>query len=359
MDRITTGFGVVPACTIGLDLADRWSEACVLDGSGEVTTRLRVRTKAEELREGLARWKGARAVLEVGAHSPWVSRLLAAEGFEVVVANPRRVRLIAETTSKSDRFDAEALGRLGRIDPSLLAPIAHRGERAQRDLAVIRSRDALVRARTQLINASRGLAKSLGTPLPSCSAESFGRRMREAFPEELYPGFGALLAMVERLTQEIRQLGREVERACVERYPETERLRQVAGVGPLTALCFVLVLEDPGRFASSRAVGAYLGLRPKRRDSGGRSPQLRITKEGDQLLRRLLVGASHYVLGPFGTDTDLRRWGLELAERGGKAAKKRAVVAVARKLAVLLHRLWVTKETYQPLGYAGERRRAA
>src|ERR1035437_9476712 len=133
------------------------------------------------------------------------------------------------------------------------------------------------------------------------------------------------------------------------RYPQTALLTQVSGVWTLTAMAFVLTIEDPQRFARSRDVGCYLGLRPKQQDSGERSPQLRITKAGDSYLRKMLVSCAHYIIGPFGPDTDLRRWGLKLCERGGKNAKKRAVVAVARKLAVLLHRLWVTGEVYEPL----------
>lgn len=167
-----------------------------------------------------------------------------------------------------------------------------------------------------------------------------------------------MLEMIQRLTQEIRRMDREIERLCRERYPEIERLRQVKGVGPITASCFVLTLEDPDRFETSRAVGAYLGLRPRLRNSGEHEPQLRITKGGDVLLRRLLVSGGHYILGPFGPDTDLRGCGLRLCERGGKAAKKRGTVAVARKLAVLLHRLWVTGERYQPVGYAEAKRTA-
>jgi transposase len=125
-------------------------------------------------------------------------------------------------------------------------------------------------------------------------------------------------------------------------------------VGPLTALCFVLTVEDPHRFERSRSVGAYLGLVPATARSGARDPQKRISKEGDEMMRKLLVSCSHYVLGPFGSDSDLRRHGEKIASRGGKNAKKRSVVAVARKLAVLLHRLWVTGETYDPL-YNGRR----
>jgi transposase len=345
--------------TIGLDLGDKYSEACVVDGSGEVLETFRVRTTQAALDRALSRFELARVVLEVGTNSPWVSRLVGRHGHEVVVANPRRVRLIAENDSKSDRIDAELLARLGRLDPSLLSPIVHRGEQAQRDLVLIRSRDGLVRARSQLINQVRGFAKSLGTRLPGSSAEAFPRRVRGVVPDDFFPGLGTLLAMIEQLTAEVRAMDREVERLCRERYPETELLRQVKGVGPITALCFVLTLEDPNRFRRSRSVGAYLGLRPRQRDSGDLRPQLRITKAGDALLRRLLVTAAHYILGPFGPDTELRRFGLRLSERGGNAAKKRAVVAVARRLAVLLHRLWVTGEAYQPLGYAATHAEAA
>ncbi len=296
-------------------------------------------------------------VLEVGCHSPWISRQLEAEGFEVIVANPRRVRLIAGSDKKSD--DAEQLARLGRLDPGLLSPIVHRGERAQRDRVLLLARDGLVRARTQVINQVRGFAKSLGTRLPSSSSEAFAKRVRAAVPSDLFPGLTGMLGMIEQLTAEIRSMDREVERLCKERYEVTGGLRQIAGVGPLTALAFVLTLEDPHRFAKSRDVGAYLGLRPRQRDSGGRRPQLRITKAGDALLRRLLVSAAQYILGPFGPDTDLRRFGLCLAERSGKAAKKRAAVAVVRKLAVLLHRLWITGEGYQPIGYGRIEERAA
>jgi transposase len=342
-----------------MDISDRFSEAYALDEHGEWVESWRMPTKQGALRDGLSRYPGARVVLEVGCHSPWISRQLGAEGFEVIVANPRRVRLIAESDKKSDRFDAEQLARLGRLDPDLLSPIVHRSERAQRDRVLLLARDGLVRARTQLINQVRGFAKSLGSRLPSSSSEAFPKRARGAVSEDLFPGLSTMLGMIEHLTAEIRSMDREVERLCRERYEVTGALRQIAGVGPLTALAFVLTLEDPHRFAKSRDVGAYLGLRPRQRNSGGLRPQLRITKAGDALLRRLLVTSAHYVLGPFGPDTDLRRFGLRLAERGGKAAKKRAAVAVARKLAVLLHRLWITGEEYEAIGYGRSDQQAA
>ena len=349
--RITADGGL----TIGLDLGDRFTEGRVLDETGKVVEAFRVRTTEPALGSRLASFPPSRVVLEVGTHSPWVSRAVAREGHEAIVANPRRVRLISQNDSKSDGVDAELLARLGRVDPSLLKPIVHRGEQAQRDRILIQARDGFVRARTQLVNQVRGFAKALGTRMPSSSTAAFPKRVRAAAPLDLFPGLETLLDTIEQLTETIREMDREVERVGRERYPETKLLRQVSGVGPITALYYVLTIEDPSRFAKSRSVGAYVGLRPKQRDSGEQQPQLRITKAGDALLRRLLVSAAHYILGPFGPDTDLRRAGLRLAERGGGAAKKRAVVATARRLAVLLHRLWVTGEVYEPLRLAAVR----
>jgi transposase len=337
-----------PSITVGLDLGDRSSHFCGVDPVGGVVEVGRVRTTTEGLRGVFAAGPPRRVVVEVGTHSPWVSRLLEACGHAVLVANPRKVRLIYASTTKTDRLDAEALARVGRLDPQLLAPIRHRGIAAQTDLAMIRSRDCLVRARTQLINHVRGTVKAHGGRLPSSSAPAFPRKVAAHIPEALRLALQPLFAMIDRLTREIRAADRQIEQVAAARYPETGRLRQVAGIGPTTSLCFVLTLEDPTRFATSRAVGAYLGLRPKQRDSGARSPQLRISKCGDVMRRRLLVGSAQYILGPLGPDCDLQRGGRMLAARGGKNAKKRAVVAVARKLACLLHRLWMSGATYEP-----------
>jgi transposase len=291
----------------------------------------------------------ARVVLEAGTHSPWVNRLLEAFGHEVLVANPAKLRG-KRTRRKSDRIDAEYLARQGRADPALVHPICHRGERVQRDLGLLTSRDCLVRCRTLLINHVRGVVKSLGERLPTCSAESFHRQAAQVIPATLRGSLGSVLEEIAALTARIRSLDREVERIAAEQYPETAAMRQVSGVGALTALCYALVVEDPKRFRSSRSAGAYLGLVPALEDSGDYRSELGISKTGHTLCRRLLVQAAQYILGPFGPDTDLRRWGLSLASHSrARKAKKRAVVAVARKLAVLLHRLWVSGERYEPL----------
>jgi len=337
--------------TVGLDLGDKYSYFFVLDNeSGKMIEEGRLRTTPDNLRRRFDSEEQMKIAIEVGTHSTWVSRILHDCGHEVLIANPRKTRLIYSDKRKTDKLDAKKLARLARVDPELLYPIEHRGEESQAHLALIHSREVLVRSRTQLINHVRGVVKSFGARLPKCSAESFHRRIRHQLPQELEEALVDVVETIGSLTERIRDYERRIERVCKEGYPqETELLRQVAGVGVLTSLTFVLTLEDPDRFKKSRTVGAYLGLVPGKDQSGEQDPGKRISKEGDEMLRRLLVGSAHYILGPFGPDSDLRRYGEKIAGRGAKNAKKRAVVAVARKLSVLLHRLWITGEVYEPL----------
>jgi len=345
--------------TIGLDLGDKSSRYCVLDEQGQVRAEGSVATTTKAMAGKFGSLKRCRIALEVGTHSPWLSRLLQSLGHEVIVANARQVQLISASSRKDDRMDAQLLARLARVDPQLLRPIRHRGEKAQQHLTMIRVRAALVETRTSLVNAARGLAKALGERLPACDADSLNQQRSEALPDVVRELLQPLLQAVESLTQQIHEQDQKVEQIARSEYPETRLLRQVSGVGPLIALTFVLTVEDPDRFAKSRDVGCYVGLRPKRSESGASQPQLRITKEGDLYLRKLLVQGAHCIVSGRGPDTDLKRWGLRLAQRGGKNAKKRAVVAVARKMAVLLHRLWVTGEVYEPLRNSGAKRAAA
>jgi len=297
----------------------------------------------------------SRIALETGTHSPWVSRLLSELGHEVIVAHARNVRLIGESRRKDDRLDAKTLARLARIDPQLLCPVKHRSAQAQAHLTVIRARAGLVRARTSLINVARGLTKSYGERLRGCSARALNSQKAEGLSVELQTALGPLLEEIESLSNRIREYNQRIERIAQEHYPETALLKQVKGVGTLVALTYMLTLEDPHRFSKSRDAGCYAGLQPGRRNSGQSEPQMRISKEGDAYLRGLLVQSAHHILGPFGADSDLRRWGLKLAERGGKNGKKRAIVATARKLAVLLHRLWVNGEAYEPFHSSSRR----
>lgn len=337
-----------PGITIGLDLGDRKSVTCEVDAVGRVVKRAVIATTRVAIIGYFGSRSRCRVVMEAGTHSPWVSRVLQELGHEVVVANPSELYGKRRRKKRNDRTDAEYLARQGRADVGLLCPIQHRGVEAQEHLAVIRARDQLVRARTKLINHVRGVVKSFGGRTERCSAEAFARRAEPQIPEELDAATAPLLEVIGELTRRIRGFDRQIEEVVTQSYPEAVWLQQPQGVGALTALAYVLLVDDPKRFTRSRDVGAYFGLVPRLDDSSDSNPQLRITKAGDELGRRLLVSAAQYILGPHGPDCDLRRHGERIAQRGGKNARKRAAVAVARKLAVMLHRLWLSHVDYDP-----------
>lgn len=339
----------IPEVTIGVDLGDKHSHLRVLDWKGKVIGAERIKTTPEDFERRFRGVPRARVVIEAGTHSPWVNRVLQECGHESIVSNPRQVPLISENNQKSDDHDPELLARLGRFDPKLLKPIQPRGLKEQIALAELRARDSLVKARTQLVNHVRGLVKSFGGRTTGVRVGTFHDQAPEHIPEEIRETLLPVLKVIAELKDQISRYDERVEQLSEKKYPKTELLRQIAGVGPLTALAFLLVIGNPKRFKRSRDVGPYLGMTPGKDDSGDYNPELRITKAGDGFLRRLLVSSAHYILGPFGPDSDLRRHGEKIAQRGKKKAKRQAVIAVARKLAVLLHRLLITGEVYEPL----------
>jgi len=339
--------------TIGMDLGDKKHQMCVLDEAGSKVSEATIDNTAGAVRKYFRPYADALVAMETGSHSPWISRLLRSLGCRVLVGNSRKLRAIWNNPHKSDVRDAEMLARIARFDPQLLYPVEHRSESAHAHLELIKARDVLIRSRRSLINHVRGVVKAFGLRVPACSAESFALRAAPHLPPMTREALEPLLKTVQELTDRIRDYDRQVATLCRQPYTQSERLQQVSGVGPLTALAFVLTLEEADRFAQSRSVGAFLGLTPQRDQSGETDKQLHITHAGNGYLRQLLVTCSHYILGPFGPDCDLRRYGQRIATRGGKNAKKRAAVAVARKLAVLLHRLWKTGADYEPLRTTG------
>ncbi len=345
--------------TIGLDLGDRNAVYYNLESDGESLGEGKLRMTHEALERHFGSLEPSRIAIETGTHSPWVSRLLEKCGHQVIVANSRELRMIYGSHKKTDKTDAEMLARIARADPKLLKPIQHRSSDAQASLAILRARDSLVRARTSLVNHLRGAVKSAGGRITGCTTHTIHKKALEQVPEPLQRALLSVIESIGKLSAEIRAYDKTIEKLCEEKYPETRSLKQVAGVGSLTALAFVLIVEDPRRFSKSRKVGAYLGLTPRLDDSSGREPELRISKRGDAFLRRLLVSSAHYVLGPFGPDTDLQRFGKALEKRGAKNAKKRAVIAVSRKLSVLLHHLWLTGELYEPLYNTARKKKTA
>src|SRR6267378_537810 len=338
--------------TIGLDLGDRRHRFCVLDKSGGLLEEGSVRNERVFLAQLSERYPGALAVVEAGCHSPWISRYLQEQGCRVLIANPRKLRAIYQHERKSDRRDAQMLARIGRLDPALLYPIRHGTAEAQQDLLRIKLRDSLVRARVAVINSVRFTLKSLGYRVRNPSSARFHKVVMEEVPESVREMITPSVQALAELTARIKMLELEINTLAQMKYPQSAQLQQIPGVGPIRALSFVLKIEDPNRFAHVRDVGAYAGLCPRRDQSGESDPQLRISKRGDAYLRRLLVSAAHYILGPFGPQSALRAYGLMLAADGTARAKKRATVAVARKLAVLLLSLWKNRRQYQPFPQA-------
>ena len=334
------------AQSIGLDTGDKFSQVCVRDADGDIVSETQIRTSRAGVKKYFGTLVRCRVALEVGTHSRWIAQELEALGFEVYVANARKLRAIYQSDTKTDKCDARFLAEVVGLKPGLLCPIKHRGEQAQTDLALIRARGALVRTRTLLINHVRATVKSIGGRLPKCSAESFHKQL-DALPEQRRPVLAPVMKQLLELTAHIRGYDKAIEDQLAT-YPEGRVLRQITGVGPQVALAFICTIEDPHRFKNVRKIGSYLGLRPRIDQSGEVNKQLRITKAGDSDLRRLLVNSAQYIVGPHGPDCDLREWGLKLVERGGTAPKKKAVIAVARKLAVMLLSLWKTGGTYDP-----------
>ena len=343
----------IPQTTIGIDLGDMKHAVCVLDHDGEIIKQRTIVNTKEALKRVSRRYPDARVAMEVGSHSPWVSRYLIQLGHEVLVANPRKMRAIYTNDRKSDEVDAMMIARIARVDPKLLHPITHSSEQHQRDLLQVKLRDNLVRQRVDIISSIRFTLKSMGVRLPSPKTTSFAKQARlllEVEDTDLLAMIEPSLQVIDLITKNVRELDRKIEALGQERYPVTQKFQQITGIGPITSLSFVLTIGDPERFAKPRDVGAYLGLVPKRDQSGNSDKQLRISKAGDKYLRKLLVSAAQYIIGPFGADCDLRRHGLALAARGGRAAKKKAVIAIARKLSVLMLAMWKQEgRDYEPL----------
>jgi transposase len=340
----------VPELAIGLDLGDANSQVCVLNGHGKITSRLKVATTPESFEALFHSFAGkpVRLTIEVGAHSRWVQKLARRCGIEdLVVANPRKIALISKSLKKTDQEDAYVLARAGQGLPEMLSPVEHSSDELYSDRALVQSRALLVRTQSQLVTRIRSLVKTTGSRLPPCSADAFFRKAPEHVPPILRAACAPLFEVLEKIHQQIAAIDKSIRQFVRKKYPIAARLQEIPGVGPIVALSFVLTVQDPRRFRTTRDIGAYLGLAPRKQQSGSSNPQLGITKAGDSEMRRLLVLAAHCLLAR-GKDCALKRWGKALSDRGGRSAKKRAIVALARKLAVTMLAIWKSNTPFDP-----------
>ena len=327
----------------GMDVHQKYSEVCILDENGKVMERARLRTSRRALERYFSAKGPMKVVLEAGGSSPWVSRLIEKCRHEAVVCSPRRVRLIAESTLKNDAIDAEVLARLVRIDPGFLGRVQHRSEEAQILRSKLTVRSSLVETRTKWINTVKGILRGLGYKVPSGISKTFHNRTRTVeLPAELGATIEPLLRQLELLNDEICRCEKEL-KAIASKMPEVLHLQKVPGVGLIVSLYFVLTVDDPDRFQHSRDIAAFFGLRPTMRSSGDVATYGRITKQGDPEMRRLLIQAARGLMRTR-SRCYLQDWTVELQGRRGKS---KAIVALARKMAILLHHLWVTGEVFE------------
>jgi transposase len=335
---------------IGVDLGDRKHHVCATDKHGTIVSEFTIANDRVALRQLCVDYPHAAIALEVGTHSPWISRFLTDSGMHVTVANARKLRAIYQNDRKCDRLDAQMLAKLLRADRDLLSPIQHGSAQAQKDLVAIKLRASLVRQRTGMVNTLRGVVKSMGMRIPSSTAEAFHLRAREFLVEqhELQPALEPALKALESLTEQIKAYEKAIHDAARTHHPQALKLQQIPSIGPITSLAFVLAIEDPNRFKDPRDVGPYLGLVPRRDQSGKSDKQLSISKAGNKYLRQLLVQCAQYLIGHFGPDCALRNHGLKLVEKGGKGAKKKATIAIARKLAVMMIAMWQKGSPFEP-----------
>jgi transposase len=271
----------VSPITVGLDVGDKRTHFEVVDGARLTVRSGSFATSRAELEKAVEPFPGAKVVLEAGSQSPWMSRVLRGQGYDVLVADPRRVELISKDPRKSDRRDASMLARMGAAMPELLGSVHHRGEQAHAHLAIVRARDLLVRMRARAVQQVRGICRSFGLRLPSATASGFSSKIEHVLPELLKPALVPLLEMANDLTRRIRAFDKLLAQIAKQHYPEVKHLQQVDGVGPIISVAFVLSIEDPKRFRSSRKVGSWIGLCPRSHASGDSNPQLNISKAGD------------------------------------------------------------------------------
>ena len=337
---------------VGFDVSEKTIEIFAVCGTETSKGSCKIDNNHDAIKKFLSTFKDPSrvcVVMETGTHSLWMSELIKGLGFEVIVAHARDLALIYRSDRKNDQLDAEKLARLAQADRKLLHPVKHMTLERQTDLTVLKARDLVVRQRTQLINTIRGLLRAAGHKL--IEEEYSTRTIKKccsALPEYMRPAIMPLLQQICYLDLAIKEYDRLVRKLC-KKYPATKILQQITGVGELTSLAFVLIVGDPHRFDNAARLCAYLGVVPKQDQSGDTDKQLGITKKGNKLGRKLLIQAAHYILGPFGPDSELRSYGFRIQARGGKIAKKKSYVAVARKLVTVMFALWKNPDiAYDP-----------
>lgn len=331
----------------GLDVSDKLTHVCVTDASGLVLWAGSCATDPEVIARTLkSRAPGlARVILETGPLSAFLYHGLVERGVPAICVCARHAKgVLSARVNKSDPHDAEGLSQMART--GWFKAIRIKDEATHMDRARLKIRDQLIDARQAMAGQLRGLLKLFGLRLGQATTPGKRRERLEALfaqKPELAPILGPLIESIEALEVQIARSSRALV-AAAQADPVTARLMTAPGVGPITALVFKTSIEDPGRFARGEDAGAFAGLAPRRNQSGERDCKGRISKAGDPMLRSALYEAANCLLARVKRPCALRDWGQKLAQAKGP---KRARVAVARKLAILLHRLWLSQTEFR------------
>ena len=325
-------------------MSDRTTKICVMTkaegGERRIVVETTCATTKAGFEEALSKFdRSWPVVFETGTHCRWMDRLFKEMGFKTIVGNPGKIPSITKSNTKNDRNDARELARLAIADPAMLHPVFLRDEVYQQMLRFHHARNVLLSQRTQTINQIRGFAKSMGYRIECSSTEKFHELSKADWPRELEECAWPLMGVLKTVNLKIKAYDRLIERLAErpEFKPMVERVRVVYGVGVIGSTVFVAAIGGrPDRFDHTRDIGAYLGMIPKQDQSGDIDKQCHVTKAGSPFMRRLLVESAQMILHAESIDTDLKAKGLRMCLRGAKIAKRKAVTAVARSLAVLM-----------------------
>ena len=329
---------------LGIDLASKMTALCLMSETGEVVREAMVPTEEAEFRMFLKNETGYRCVVEASPLAEWVSGVLEGMGHAVVVIDPRKAKAVIQTKKKTDILDARNLARMART--GWYTAVHRKSPEARLLRSHLKARDGLLRIARAMNSQIRGLLRSHGVRLGAVSETDFPAHVREVTARRvpaLSPVLEPLIAAWTQAVEKAKTLKMAI--AALGKASEVqERLQSVPGVGPLIAATFVATLDTPSRFRSASQVAAYLGLVPRVHQSGETEYHGRVTKEGDSLLRTLLIEGAVVLLTRTRESCSLKRWGLRLARKKGMA---KAAVAVARKMAMLLFHLWKSGEAFQ------------
>ena len=330
--------------TIGADVSDKKTQICVMnknpDGKRVVIIETSCATTKEGFLERFSKFdRSWPVVFETGTHCRWMDKLFREMGFKTIIANPSKVPSITKSNTKNDRNDARELARLAIADPEMLHPIKLRDEVFQQMLRLHHSRNLLIAQRTQLTNQIRGFAKSMGYRIEKCSTWRFHKLNKSQWPSMLEAVAWPLIDVLETIDLKFKAYDAAIQELSEQ--PEfksmVDRVRNVYGVGIIGSTVFIAAIGgDPNRFEHSRDIGPFLGLVPSQDQSGDVDKQLHLTKAGSNIARRTLTECAGVILMSKAPETDLKLKGLRIAIRGGKIAKKKAKLAVARCLAVTM-----------------------